>query len=265
MMPRAAGNKNYYEFVLRSASGRYLRNTTIQLPSVTTILGATLAKPMLVGWAYRFTRDVASSLAAMAVEGIINWGDLLDTMSDPDEFEAFLKENKLRPDDTKNERAEEGTAGHDFLEDLAKTFLEGGEVAAQKKAGAMLSSSAGAPEKKAIAGWWLDRNPQVERAEGVLFSLLHGFAGTVDLIWWDEDGNLVLTDLKTRKEGSSAYDSDHLQCNAYEIAWNEWEPKHIDRRTVLIARLDGTWDEYEGSLDNQVFLDVLSVYKGLRR
>ena len=56
-----------YEFVLRGGNGRYDQDTTIVLPSVTTIVSAVLAKPQLVPWAYATTLDSLTGLVTQAL------------------------------------------------------------------------------------------------------------------------------------------------------------------------------------------------------
>jgi hypothetical protein len=192
------------------------------------------------------------------------WPEFCNMLTDADDLEDYLKENRLRPDDVKYEAADRGTEAHAVLEDLAELFLRGGEAVAQKKAAKILSTEKSSPYAKGVAGWWLDTNPHVEASEEVLISLKHEFAGTCDLIWWDWEGNLVCTDLKSRKAGSAIYESDDVQTAAYEIAWNERNDKNIDRRTVLLTMDDGTFKEGPATIDPQVFLDLLAVYRGLR-
>ena len=98
-----------------------------------------------------------------------------------------------------------------------------------------------------------------------LLSLEHQFAGSTDLIWRNNDGDLVVTDLKSRKAGLDAYESDHIQVGAYSIAYEEMTGQYVDKETVLVVRGDGTWDEYQSNLDNRaIFLSLVSVYNNLK-
>ena len=75
---------------------------------------------------------------------------------------------------------------------------------------------------------------------------------------------LVLMDLKTRKEGARVYTSDEVQVGAYEMAWTRMNRRTVDRRTVLVAREDGTWDEVEATTPPAVFIHLLAVYSILK-
>jgi hypothetical protein len=97
-----------------------------------------------------------------------------------------------------------------------------------------------------------------------LRSLQHGFAGTVDLVYIDKDGKLVICDLKSRETGKGKYESDDIQTGAYALAWNETETVQVDYRTVLLVHEDGTFEEIPCWIDADVFLMLLSVYKSMR-
>lgn len=265
-MGRAAGSGTHYEFTLRNNStGRYDRSRTIALPSVTTIIKQTLAAPALIAWTYRETRDIIASALSM-VQDVASDEDgmsIMDIFTDADVLEEFLKENKLRPDDQVEAGGDLGTEGHDFMEQLAKAYLEVDEDAARRIAELIvLSHEQG--HKLAIAKWWLERNPMVLASEAMVFSLRHGYAGTLDLVWKNSDGEVVLTDLKNRKEGRGAYESDDIQTGAYKIAWQEMFGEVVNMRTVLVARADGTWVEEASTIDETVFLHLLEVWKGIK-
>lgn len=265
-MARAAGNDSHYTFVLKNVvTGKYDNSCTIRLPSVTTIIGEVLAKPMLVGWAYRFTRDAVAGTLNVLTEAGVPPEEILDTFMDGDALELYLKENQLRPEDFKAEAADRGTVAHNLLERLATAYVEADEVAAERIAQRIIENPESSGWNRAVAGWWLDRSPRVVESETKLMSLAHQYIGTVDLIWTDWDGNLTLTDLKSRKAGATPYDSDHIQCGAYVEAYEETSGRVVDRTTVLVVREDGSWVEEETHLDARgIFLDLLSAYKKLK-
>src|SRR5574341_537813 len=121
MSPRAAGDKGHYTFSLRDENtGRHTSQVQIKLPSVTTVIGRVLAKPELVRWAYRETRDVLVSLAAMVEAGELDVSDFIDTMSDPDMAEEWLKANELRPEDSKSAASKRGHEKHAYFERLGQ-------------------------------------------------------------------------------------------------------------------------------------------------
>lgn len=269
-MGRAAGDGKYYTFVLRDLStGRYDQGCTISFPSVTTIIGRVLAKPALIPWTYRETRDAISGLVSVLLSADREAhpdieSDILDLLSDPDMLEEYMKENGLRPEDQKLEAADRGKKAHTALEDLATIALKEDSSAADALAGRLLEKPGTTPFDRATAAWWLDREPEVIATEARLFSLHHGFAGSADLVWRDRDGYVVMTDLKSRRASQPAWESDHIQVGAYSIAWEERTEQEVERETVLVVREDGTWDEYESRVDNrQVFLDLNAAYKEL--
>ncbi len=273
-MPRAAGSDSHYTFHLFNVNtGKHDRQTVIRIPSVTTIIGETLAKPMLVGWAYRTTRDHIAGLVSVLMEDQgLHYSDrmaaVIDMLTDADMLEEYLKENQLRPDDIKSEAADRGTIAHALLERLADAYLEADEVAAERIAKRTLASTKVSGWERAVADWWVQRYPRVVASEQKLISLKHGFIGTCDLIY-DSDEGLTLTDLKSRKtqtrKVSDVYQSDHIQCGAYTIAWDETESRPIERTTVLVVREDGSWDEEATLLDAEgIFLDLLSAYEKLK-
>lgn len=270
-MGRAAGDGSHYTWVLRDLStGKYDQSCTIALPSVTTIIGKILAKPALIGWTYRETRDAISGTVSTLLEAESEHptirDDLLDLLSDPEMLEEYLKENGLRPEDQTKTAQARGKAAHATLERLANIALSDDDAAADALASRLLEKRTSTPYDRASAAWWVDRQPSVVATEARLMSLTWRYAGSTDLVWRDNDGNLVLTDLKSRKAGQPSWESDHIQVAAYAIAWEEMGNPPIDRETVLVVREDGTWDEYESAVDNRgIFLDLLSAWQKMQR
>jgi hypothetical protein len=268
-MPRVAGDKPYYTFVLRNENtGRYHHNVSIKLPSVTTVIGATLAKPALVRWAYGSTRDAISGLVSVLVSNIQEADradaipELLDMLTDADWLEETLKDNQLRPDDIKDIAGERGNVAHAWLEELCKVYLDdqhGPEIADQA-ALAVPSDS----WHTGVSRWWRQAQPTVLESETVLYSLRHGFAGSVDLVWIDAEGNLVITDLKSRGPERGVYESDHVQAGAYKIAYEEMSGTKVDRTSVLVVREDGSFEEESTTLPPTTFLHLLDVFKNLK-
>lgn len=259
-MGRAAGSSSHYEFVLRRATGRYDRNTTIRLPSVTHIIGDVVAKNQLPDWYANRMLDHISGLASVATDTEA----LLDTLTDADMLKEYLKDNKMLVSDVVNEAADRGTAEHAMLEHLAKCFMEDGEEAAEGIARRALNRNETSNYAKAISAWWLDRYPHVVDAERVLYSLRMGCAGTVDLVTRGPNGEHCITDLKTRKAGADAYRSDEIQVDGYADMYEETTGVPIQHRTVLLAREDGTWDEYIVGVPRGTFKKVKEVYDLVR-
>lgn len=263
---RAAGDSTHYTWVLRDLStGKYDTTSTISLPSSTSVISRVLAKPQLPGWAYRTTLDSIAGVV-QAFEGTEYEADLIDTFGDAEMAAQYLKENALTPDDVTKIAQVRGKLAHKALEDLADVALRGDDAAADAYASRILDKDTSTPFDKATASWWVDRQPSIMASEMRMHSLEYGYAGTVDLIWRDEEGRVTITDLKSRRAGLTSYESDHIQVGSYSIMYEEMNPVTVECETVLVVRDDGTWDEYTSDLDNRgIFLDLLSVYQALTR
>lgn len=259
MSPRMAANNPAYTFLLRNdLTGKVVEDVRIELPSSTTIIKQTLAAPELVGWAYRQTRDSISGLVATTLESP---AEIVDVLSDADMLEEVLKENRMRPSDVRDERAEEGRDRHDLFEKLGKAALLDDETDV-RIATKMAESKDG--WERAIADWWLTTAPNVVAPEHTVPCPRHGFCGTLDLIWQDivRLTPLTITDLKTRKADGEVYTSDLYQGDSYKTAWNLLHPSDpVSRTTVLVARKDGTWIEEESRLPGGSFLKLLEVWQ----
>ena len=227
----------------------------IEYPSVTTIIGSVLAKPQLVNWAYKQTRDsIAGLVDHYLLDPEFN-DELLEILSDSDSIDEWLKDNRARPSDMRDEAADRGHEQHGFLEELAK--LEPEESYALAAANVTSTNM----YTKAIAKWWSDTRPAEFKGEQVLVSLKHGFVGTCDLVWRRMPGlPWNITDLKTRRAGLYAYDSDFVQVDGYAEAWNEMTGETINGRSVLVAFDDGRPKEYPSAYPKGVFLTILAVY-----
>lgn len=248
-MSRKAGNDPNYQWVLMDKSQDppvpVLGLRDIELPSVTSIIKSTLAAPQLVSWAYRAT-----------VEGVELLGEhfpLTQALKDHD-LDGLLELNRLRPEDIRDERAEEGNAAHRYLELSAAPDGEEHYFLAS-------------PYITAVKKWWEKNEPTVDSAEQVVVSLKYGYAGTLDLSWYPKlVPGLWITDLKTRKrEARSGYSSDHIQLDGLRTAFEEQTGIPVAGTSVLIARDDGTYIEdashpaYRGS-----FLKIKAVYDQLK-
>lgn len=265
-MPRIVGDSKFYTFYLKQGNGRYSQDISISLPSVTSIIGSVYAAPALQRWNYTQTRDniagaVATNLEIFGEDGLM---ELLETLSDGDLLEEWLKGNKLRPQDVSKEAMERGSKEHEYLASLGNTYLVEGPEAAADLAERLLSNKSSSGYGRAIADWWVARFPRVVASEHTVFALEPhgGYAGSLDLVYETGDAPVpqrVLCDLKTRKAGAEAYTSDEIQVGAYELAWVAQTGQAINRRTILVAREDATWDEYPATTPPEVFLHLLAI------
>jgi len=254
---RAATDRGY-KFALVDHEGKQ-RLEIFVFPSVTQVIKATLAAPQLVAWAYRQTVDSITGAVSQVLRGFEEKGgdgryDLIETLGDADILDEWLKDNKLRPVDVRDERAVEGRDAHEFLEYLVQSRI--------------LKTPAPVPDDgytEAIAAWWRETDPSSQgssiASESVVWSLSKRYAGTVDLVWTDEDGDLHLTDLKTRRAGNDAYNSDHIQVSAYAYAWEEMGRGTIAQGSVLIVHDDGTWREEDTDIGPEAFFHLRDVFR----
>lgn len=247
-----AGNDSVYRWIPQAHDGRILDTPAITLSRVTTIIGETLAKPQLLNWYYSTVVDNLESLFDVFKD--MPKARIMEAATNLDEW---LEKNRLRPVDIRDERAEEGTDAHEWLHLLAQ-----GERG-------ITWNMEGAPGSYygAIDDWWEKTKPDVIASETTLLSLQHGFAGSCDLVANLGPTPRVIIDLKTRRVGQGARDSDHLQLAAYRIAWNEMHPGAPCSPVsyVLAAFDDGTYQMIRSTGYEETFLNLLSVYNSLRR
>lgn len=205
---------------------------TVTLPSVTTILKV-LDKPALPNWAAKMTRE---GVAALVAEGV-------ELPADQEGIGSLLKERGLRHMDKRDSAAERGTATHAILEQLC----EGVPVEPINA------------YQEALCSWWDERQPAVVHSEITVYSLVHGFAGTADLILVDS-----LVDLKTGNARRIAYESDFLQVAAYRLAYREMTGFELPKTGVLICKENGKYAEFfspDPDADERAFCDLLKVWR----
>ena len=159
-----------------------------KVPGVTTILGATTAKPALVNWA-------GDTTAAYAVD---HWTELADLT--PSKKLADLKQARYADRDA---AANRGTEVHR----LAEAYINGLEIEVPDE----LEGHVRAYEK--FAREWDVKPVHVEVVVG---NLTLGYCGTIDLIADLADGHRHLTDLKTSRSG--IFPETALQVVAYAKA-----------------------------------------------
>jgi hypothetical protein len=269
-MPRAAGNSSHYsdEIWRPHYTGPQDERTAVirALPSVTHIIKSTVANPVLVGWAYRTTRDTIAGLVStfsdnpslLHEEYNENGMTLLDILSDADVLEELLKENKLTMTQITKMHADRGTAEHWHLEELTKVAARDYDASLRLAERYMKSANGW---RRGIGAWWYAMHPRVLASERVLPHPNAGYCGSVDLIWETMGGALGITDLKTRLDDREAYDSDEFQVDAYADAWVANGGREPDFRAVLVVREDGTvLDHRDFTIERGSFSKVLDLY-----
>lgn len=236
-MARAAGNSNNYRLSVLDPKGKPV-GEVYEFPSVTTILDAVVAKPRLVHWYY-----------TQGIKGIAElsrtYGNRLPT-SDEAGLRTLLKEHGLSPYSHKGRAAKKGTSLHDSLEQA----LRGGPI----------------PEHAGLRLFLEDHIPDPSPAnvlavETPLVSFQHRYAGTLDLVFVDSDGQTIMADLKT---GKGIHWTHFLQQVAYREAWEEHGGKKIDKLAVLHVPSDGkTYDLKTFDIPFEVFNACLEIYRAL--
>jgi hypothetical protein len=267
VMPRAAGTGPRYEWhLLDVTTGNYRPTERIELVSVTTVINAILAKPQLYKWNFNVGLDLVSGLVDVLWnedERLEDERELIDTFTDADMLREYMIENDLTPDIVAQQASTRGDQTHELLDRIARCSKKTPE-AALKLAARQFEDPASSPSDRAVCQWWMEEKPEVIASEIIVKSLQHGYAGSLDLLWRDQDGDVVLTDLKTRREDLDAYDSDKIQIGAYEMAVAETMGLVPDRLSVLLAGLDGSYREVDSDLEGgAIFLNLLDVYNKL--
>jgi hypothetical protein len=175
-----------------------------KLPSVTTILGAAMAKPGLIHWAAKVS---AEATAEAIIDGFSS-------------REEAINVGTKAPNSYRDHAAGLGTTAHALIE----AHYAGEEVVIEGEDAAMLANCY-ERARKAIDERWI-----VEHSECALVSEL-GFGGTFDLICLDKaNGNRILVDLKTGSYHPEAIS----QLAAYKQMWEEHNPTAlIDGAAIL--------------------------------
>lgn len=79
--------------------------------------------------------------------------------------------------------------------------------------------------------WYEKEKPKIVAIEKFVYSKKYGYAGTVDFIYKNKEGQLILADFKTSK---SIYDHFPLQVSAYALAYEEQNKKQKIFQTAIL-------------------------------
>jgi hypothetical protein len=261
-MARAAGNGGQYIYRLFNLeTGRYDHEHELRFSSVTTVIKAVLASPALSIWLKNQTMDNIAGMAAVLQGAEIAPEAILDMISDGDWLREYMKENRLRTEDIRDEASDRGKEEHYHLEQLGKIALYFDSHAADEQARKYLDSRNG--WRRATGGLWLALEPDIVAVEEPLVHLGHRYAGTADVL--SREGT---ADLKSRGAKKVVYESDHIQSGAYQMAAKEYEglyPSVGPHRSVWLIREDGTFCVETDLYPEDTFLDLLSVYRKTRK
>jgi hypothetical protein len=221
---------------------------------VTTILGAILNKPALIGWAFNMGMEnlelLSREIMRVAVKENAGLGDIIATVRGFQPHALYEKRDKA---------ADAGTLGHAFVEHELKGLPEPDLTGIpkdiiEKAEGCLLAFLE-----------WKDRTKfKLIHSEIELVSEVHKFGGCLDIGGGVTD--LELIDLKTSK---GIYSSMWFQVAAYGILWDEVHPDNpIKGYNILRVGPDGNFGhERRITLpdEKEVFLLVNSIHQILKR
>lgn len=228
-MVRAAGSDTHYTFSLNNRP-----EVKIKLPSVTSIIKSVMSPAFGPASYWGFKLGVQAGL------------DLAGVDYKEDDYEN-AKKTAFSPNAQRDKAGSRGTSAHEYLEQLAN------QEAYQDPTNGY---------ERAVEAWWMKNKDDIEviACEVPVFSLKHQYAGTIDLIYRDDNDDYIFCDLKTHK--GKARIEDHLQVAAYQLAWEEMNGVNgIAMQMVLLAREDGTYEESFRYMDPQAFLNIREVYR----
>ena len=215
-LPKARGD--YY----------FIKGIDHPLSRVTKIIGDTLAKPALIGWAARTAAETMS---------------LNPTISIQEAASSIYK--------TRDKAGARGTDVHHIIDNIIK----GGKVdeeAIQK-----------IPQVMAYRKFCEAMPHKVIFSERTIWDIDNGFAGTADALVKDNSGKIWLLDWKTSK---GVYNDYFIQLSAYKHAIQEMNPKiRIDGLAVVHLQKNGNFGFHEGEYCFDVFLNLLEVFKWLNK
>lgn len=184
-------------------------------------------------------------------------------------FEQWLKANGDDADNIAAESAESGTKVHKAIEDM----LEGKKLNWFDGSGNMYYSER---EWKMVLGFkefWTIYKPKLIASELHIFSNVHMYAGTIDLVV-EINGRKWILDIKTSKQLHFTYD---LQLASYAEAWNEFNPDdkvenygvlwlNAKTRKEAEGKMQGkgwqiTTPEYPHERNIEIFKNVHEIFK----
>ena len=184
-----------------------------KVPSVTGITSRGLIKDGLTNWKVQFPLGQAKR----EINQMLNDNIQLDRLS----LEKIFAEAEGATNKIMKEAGRIGTVVHGLVED----YLKGKEIPTQN-------------DKRVVncwnlfLKWWENQEYEPIEIEKKLYCKKYNYAGSLDLVVKDKEGNLVLIDIKTSNQISFDY---YLQLNAYWFAYEEETKQKISK--ALVVRL----------------------------
>ena len=215
----------------------YLVNNKI-VRSVTGVTSIGVPKPQLISWLVNTPMREAKS----QLNKLLDEGKKLDRVS----LERVFLESSEKTEKIKKDAGLVGTVVHGLIED----YLKGKEIPEQT-------------DKKVIAcwnnflKWWDKQGYEPVEIEKKIYSKNYTYAGTLDLVVKDKEGNLVLIDIKTSNSISFDY---HLQLNAYAFAYTEETKSPISKALIVrLPKQGGKIEVVDGIINKTMFDAFLSA------
>ena len=202
-----------------------------KVPSVTGITSRGLIKDGLTNWKVQFPLGQAKR----EINQMLNDNIQLDRLS----LEKIFAEAEGATNKIMKEAGRIGTVVHGLVED----YLKGKEIPTQN-------------DKRVVncwnlfLKWWENQEYEPIEIEKKLYSKKYNYAGTLDLVVKDKEGNLVLIDIKTSNQISFDY---YLQLNAYWFAYEEETKQKISKALVVrLPKSDKKIDVQEIPLNKKI-------------
>lgn len=221
---------------------RFYTVNGVKVPSVTTVLGATVDKGgALSWWAQTMTLENISELSKRSI-GV--------PLGNPVAMLEKLKAEKLTVNHRRESAADRGSAIH-----------RAAELWAQEQ---VVPNPDDYPEEyrgyiKALVGFLVAHRPEFLATEAVVGSAEYGYAGTYDARLRIDD-RVGIVDYKTSK---GVYTDHHVQLAAYELAAVECGAEPTDFQAVIHLGADGNWDVEKCVASPNQFLSALAWYCAL--
>lgn len=183
------------------ASGRYYVVEGEKYPSVTSVLNI-IAKPQLVPWAAKTAAEAFAELILANEVG--DFGELI--AFERARLPEFVKMAKAAPRKRMTDAADIGSRVHEYIE----CWTSGADLPPV--------TDDMRPSLDAYDQWVEEHGITIMESEQVVWSDAWRFAGTLDAIGQDRDGNRVVLDWKT---SSAIHDEYMMQVAAYVVADEE--------------------------------------------
>jgi ATP-dependent exoDNAse (exonuclease V) beta subunit len=213
----------------------------VSLPSVTSILSSVINKPALVPW--------ARNTALQQVREVLLDNRPVMTL-DEESIDALIAEAKAKPDQVREEAADYGTVAHRLIDAILREEEP-------------VIPPAYSETIESFYAWEKEQDLSLNKSEIMVYSLMHGYAGTFDCLGWN-DKEVVVIDWKT---SSGLYPESALQVAAYATAWEEMSGEDVTGAWVV--RFGKKSPEFEArrvDLDacKPVWLAALKLWRGMK-